>query len=331
MKIIIEDKVPFLEGVFEREAETVRLPSSCIDADSLHGADALIVRTRPRLDATMLEGSNLKVIATATIGTDHIDLDYCVAHGIKVYNAPGCNAPAVAQWVLASILWFPGFHAMGKTLGVVGVGHVGKIVAKWAADLGFRVLLNDPPRQLEEGPGTFVSLDQIADEADVITFHTPLTRSGKFPSYHLADESFFKKLRREPMIINAARGEVVDTPSLVAALESGLVSAACIDCWEGEPDIDRNLLGLAAVATPHIAGYSLEGKQRASAAAAMAVAKELGLRNVSIPHSPSLPEGAMTVERLMSGYNPQTDTKELKRNPDNFEFLRNNYHLRREP
>lgn len=330
MKIVIEDKVPFLDGVFEPYAEVSRIPSSAITAGSLRDADALIARTRPRLDASTLHGTGVKVIATATIGTDHIDLDYCRSHGIKVYNAPGCNAPAVAQWVLASILSLPGLEA-GATIGIVGAGNVGTIVARWAADMGFSVLLNDPPREKLEEPSGFVPLERIAREADIITFHTPLTRDTEFPTYHLADGRFFNSLHRKPVIVNAARGEVVETPSLVAALHDGKVSHALIDCWEGEPVIDRELLALADVATPHIAGYSIEGKRRASAAAAQAVAVALGLTDVAMPWSPPLPEGVMTRQRILQSYNPTGDTSLLKSQPDKFEYLRNNYNLRREP
>ena len=330
MKIVIEDKVPFLDGVFEPYAEVSRIPSSAITAGSLRDADALIARTRPRLDASTLDGTGVKVIATATIGTDHIDLDSCRSHGIKVYNAPGCNAPAVAQWVLASILSLPGL-ADGATIGIVGAGNVGTIVARWAASIGFRVLLNDPPREKLEGPSGFVPQERIAREADIITFHTLLTRDTEFPTYHLADSRFFNSLHRKPVIVNAARGEVVETSSLVAALHDGKVSHALIDCWEGEPAIDRELLSLADVATPHIAGYSIEGKRRASAAAAKAVAGVFGLADVAMPWSPPLPPGVMTRPRILQSYNPAGDTSSLKSQPEKFEYLRNNYNLRREP
>ncbi|MDE7443038.1 MAG: 4-phosphoerythronate dehydrogenase, partial [Muribaculaceae bacterium] len=246
MKIVIESHIPFIRDVFEPYATVEYLDPDDITAESVRSADALIVRTRTRCDAGLLDGSKCRVIATATIGTDHIDLDYCRDKGIKVFNAPGCNAPAVAQYVLSAIA-----PASGKTIGIVGAGHVGHIVEEWAKALGMNVLLNDPPRQSAEQSDSFTDLATIANEADIITFHTPLIKGGQWPTYHLADAQFFNSLRRKPIIINAARGPIVDTQALLHAINTGLVSKAIIDCWEGEPHISPELLSVADVATPH--------------------------------------------------------------------------------
>lgn len=333
MRIVIEDKIPAIKGIFEPFADVVYLPATEISHENLKESDALITRTRPYLGASLLEGTKLKIIATATIGTDHIDIDYCKKTGIKVTNAPGCNAPAVAQWVFASIFSIIGDKYTGnQTIGIVGVGNVGKIVSKWAKDLGFNVLENDPPRALNEPNKEFYTLHEIAREADIITFHTPLITDGLFPTDHLADSDFFNSLGRKPVLLNASRGQVVDTTALIEALDTGLVSTVAIDCWEWEPKISLVLLDKATIATPHIAGYSKEGKLRATATAVKAVSDELG-----IPVTPSFniplfnPERKISKDIIMQSYNPFIDTLALKENPELFETLRNEYVLRREP
>jgi erythronate-4-phosphate dehydrogenase len=293
-------------------------------------ADALVTRTRVKCDAALLAGSRCRFIATATIGTDHIDLDYCRQNGITVANAPGCNAPAVAQWVLATALSRTD-DPRGTVIGIVGVGHVGSIVDRWARSLGFTTLLCDPPRQGAGQPG-FVSLARIAAEADIITFHTPLTRGGLHPTFHLADADFFDSCRRRPMVMNAARGPVTDTEALIRALETGTASAAAIDCWEGEPAISPRLLELATVATPHIAGYSLQGKIRATQMSLDALSTFFSLPRLKADSEPALrPKNAVTATEMASSYNPALDTAALKAHPEMFERLRDTYNLRREP
>lgn len=312
MKIAIESKIPFIKGVLENVGhEVTYLAPEEFTAQAVRDMDALIVRTRTRCNAALLRGSRVCKIATATIGTDHIDLDYCRSHSINVHNAPGCNAPAVAQYVLSSVA---ALNAQGGTLGIVGVGHVGSIVRRWAEANGIRTLLCDPPLGL---PAT---LSDLADEADVITFHTPLDAT----TGHMGNRAFFESLRRKPIIINAARGPIIDTPALKDALRYGKVSQAVIDCWEGEPDIDLQLLNMAAIATPHIAGYSLEGKRRATAMAVHAIDPTIALPLDPVADSP-------TLEAICSSYDPMTDTASLKASPHNFEVLRNSYNYRNEP
>lgn len=330
MKIVIENHIPFIAGVFDSVAQVVYLPAECITPEALRGADALITRTRTRCDRSLLEDSKCKFIATATIGTDHIDLDYCKKNGITVVSAPGCNAPAVAQYVLASIAAIvPDFEE--KTLGIVGVGHVGRIVKCWAESLGMNVILNDPPRESVEGSDSFVSIDEIAERADIITFHTPHICKGQWATHHLADCHFFAKLKRIPVIINSARGPIVDTPALVHAINDKIVSAAIIDCWEGEPCISPDLLGMAAIATPHIAGYSLQGKQRATIAVVDALAAHFGIKADYAGERPRQAPDTITISALKASYNPLVDSANLKSNPRSFESLRNNYDFRLEP
>ena len=331
MKIIIERNIPYIAGALERHGEVAYLRAGEITREAVSDADALFVRTRTRCNAELLEGSRVKFIATATIGTDHIDLDYCRSRGITVVNAPGCNAPAVAQYVFAVIgRRFTGADLSGLRLGVVGVGNVGSIVARWGERLGMNVLRCDPPRQRREG-GDFVDLRQVAEQCDIITFHTPLNLSGVDATYHLADAVWLGGLSRCRLLINSSRGEVVDNSALAAAIGKTVESAA-IDCWESEPAIDRNLLGKAFVATPHIAGYSSEGKKRATAMTLEAFSRHFGVAVDGIPtiEAPSRGADIDSIEQVTATYNPLDDTEMLRTSPDKFEDLRNNYNLRHE-
>lgn len=332
LNIIIERHVPFLAGLLEPYANVRYVDAADINVEKMRPTDALITRTRTVCNRELLELSRCCFIGTATIGTDHIDMDYCRSRHIAVVNAPGCNAPAVAQYVMASIARLVNRPLSQYTIGIVGVGHVGSIVQRWARAWDMKVLAYDPPRQAAEGgDGWADSLDEIARKADIITFHVPLARDGEYPTYHMADAEFFAKLRRSPIIINSARGAVVDTPALADALDSGSVSNAVIDCWEGEPDIDRDLLRRAVIATPHIAGYSHEGKVRASQMVLDALTNFFTLPrisldtvvNMNVPHT-------VRVMDIVQSYDPLADTARLKAAPEQFEQLRDNYKYRTE-
>lgn len=324
--------MPFVRGLLETCGSVVYAAPADITPEAVRDVDAIIIRTRTRADEALLGASRCSMVATATIGTDHIDLPWCAARGIEVANAPGCNAPAVGQYVFGSLAAVSSRPLRDLTLGIVGVGHVGVIVERWARSLGMRVLRCDPPRQRAEGGSGWHTLADIAHEADAITFHTPLTHSGPDATFHMADEAFFASLRRRPVIINAARGPVVDTPALIKALDGGLVGAAVIDCWENEPDISLALLARAAVATPHIAGYSREGKWRASQMALDAVTAHFGLPRLQLHEPAPLPvPDAITEAQAAASYNPLlADTPVLKSFPALFEQLRNRYDLRTE-
>lgn len=331
LNIIIERNIPFIAGLLESYAKVSYLAADEFTPETVADADALVVRTRTRCDASLLEGSKVKFIATATIGTDHIDLDWCRANGIVVVNAPGCNAPAVAQYVFASIMQLINRPVGQYCIGIVGVGHVGSIVERWARSLDMKVLVCDPPRQRAEGGDGWSTLDEIAAECDIITFHTPLTREGDDATYHLADAAFFAKLRRQPIIINSARGGITDTPALIAAIDQGLVSHAVIDCWEGEPDISQELLARADIATPHIAGYSHEGKVRATQMTLDALTAFFYLPRINtLVQAPHRIPKAVTAKAILASYNPLTDTAALKADPSTFEHLRNTYRYRTE-
>lgn len=330
MKIIADKNIPFLEGRI-KDAQLIRLPASEIDADAVKDADALIVRTRTICDKLLLQDSKVKIVASATIGTDHIDIPWCQQRGIVVKNAPGCNAPGVALYVWSNLLR-NGFDPDKHTLGIIGCGNVGGIVAEWGERLGAKVLVCDPPRK-DKGytDREYLPMEEVLSESDAITLHTPLTRDGKHPTYHLIGEDSIGSLKPGAIFINAARGEVADTKTLTAAIEEGRIRCSIIDTWEREPNIDKQLLSLADTATCHIAGYSVEGKQRASRMALEAVAETLGLdvdlENLQGPYKE--PE-ILTSHLIIEAYDPKDMTKALKADPFSFETLRNAYPLHKE-
>ena len=333
MKVIVDNKIPYIKGNIEKIAdEVVYLPGHAFTKEEVKDADALIVRTRTLCNAELLEGSSVKFIATATIGFDHIDVDYCREAGIVWTNCPGCNAGSVEQYVHASLLLLKhhkGLDLKKAVLGIVGVGHVGKRVQRMAEALGMRVLLNDPPREDSGEPG-FVSLQTIAEESDVITFHTPLNREGKYKTFHLADAGFFSGLKRTPSIINS---EVVDASALLDALEEGKVKDAVIDTWEGEPDISLELLRKVFIGTPHIAGYSADGKANATRMSLEALCMYFGKTAEFSIIPPALPLKTYSDDAekaYLEVYNPMEDSARLKENPEKFEWFRGNYPLRRE-
>lgn len=338
MRLIIDDKIPYIREAAERIAdEVVYAPGRGFTPELVREADALVVRTRTRCDRRLLEGSRVRLVATATIGFDHIDTDYCREAGVAWANAPGCNAPSVAQYVRSALLAVrPRLKRElgGLTIGIVGAGHVGQRVAEVAGELGMRVLLNDPPREEREGSAGFASLRDVAETADVVSLHTPLVREGRHRTFHLADGEFFRSLRRKPLFINTSRGEVADTAALLAALREGTVADAIVDVWEREPDIDRELLHRAFIATPHIAGYSADGKANATRMALDAVCRFFGIeaRYDIVPPEPAvkLIRARSRKEASLLIYNPLEDSARLKAHPERFEALRENYPLRRE-
>ena len=348
MKIVCDNKIPFLKGVLEPYAEVVYLPGRETTPEVVRDADAIITRTRTKCDAALLEGSSVKVIATATIGFDHIDTAWCESHGIVWKNAPGCNSWSVKQYmgsVLATLARKHGFDLSGMTLGVVGVGNVGSKVAEIASLLGMKVLLNDPPRARREGPDGFVSLDEIVDRSDIITLHVPLTREGCDATWHLFDEARIARLNDGQILMNSSRGPVVDNAALKEALKRRALKGAVLDVWEHEPDIDRELMGLLDIATPHIAGYSADGKANGTTASVRTVAEYLGLpltewspAEMPLPAQPlefTLDAAGKTRQQVLSEavlhtYDVLDDDRALREHPELFEKLRGDYPVRRE-
>lgn len=330
MKIVIDDKIPYIrEAVAAVTADAVYMRGSDITAGDVRDADAMIIRTRTRCDESLLAGSRVRFIATATIGYDHIDTEYLRRAGISWTNCPGCNAGSVAQYVRSSLLLLArdfGLDLPRAVLGVVGCGHVGSLVVSAARELGMEVLVCDPPL----GRHGFVSLCEIERRADVITFHVPLTKYGPYPTWHLADSAFFGRLSRRPFIINSSRGAVVDSAALSAALAAGIVRQAVIDTWEHEPDIDRGLLDRVYIGTPHIAGYSADGKVNADNMALAALCRFFGLTPPPPVAAPPLPPDFKYTGDPLELYNPLRDSEALKADPSLFEHLRGHYPLRRE-
>lgn len=338
MKIIIDNKIPYIkEAVRTIADEIVYAPGKDFTPELVRDADAFIIRTRTHCNRELLEGSRVKFIATATIGFDHIDTDYCQQAGIEWRNAPGCNSASVAQYVQSSLLIWKSLRnreLSGLTIGIVGVGNVGSKIAKVAQDFGMRVLLNDLPREEKEGSDSFTSLNKIAEECDIITFHVPLYKEGNYKTFHLANREFFQSLKHKPIIINTSRGEVIDTNALLEALNNQTISDAIIDVWEHEPDINRELLEKVMIGTPHIAGYSADGKANATRMSLDAICRFFQIKgkyeiNAPAPASPII-YAKNHEEALLQIYNPTEDSDRLKTQPELFETLRGDYPLRRE-
>jgi erythronate-4-phosphate dehydrogenase len=347
IKIIADDKIPFLKGVLEPYADVTYLPGNQISRESVMNTDALLIRTRTRCDATLLEGTAVKFIATATIGSDHIDADYCMLNGITWVNAPGCNSYSVQQYITAVLLTLAQdqkFSLSEKTLGIIGVGNVGSKIQKAANLLGMKVKLNDPPRAQEEGAAGFVSLDEILETCDIITIHVPLIREGEDKTFHLFDSTLFGKVREGTWLLNSSRGEVIETRSLKTALTSGRLKGAVLDAWENEPDIDLELLRQVTVSTPHIAGYSVDGKANGTAMTVQALSRFFGLPLLGF-YPPLLPAPSEPVieidgtgksgqqiihEAVIHTYAIMEDHKRLQLSPGTFEQQRGNYPVRRE-
>ena len=322
VQILIDCHIPLIKGLLDSVADVEYIEPASFTPMSVHQADALIIRTRTQCDAALLDGSAVKLIATATIGYDHIDTAYCTAHGIEWVNAPGCNAWSVANYIEASIRFsLPDFR--GKTIGVVGVGHVGSKVCKVAEAMGMKVMPCDPPRvsvgdtlNPDGSEIHFYDLNEIAAKADVITFHVPLDAT----THHIINSEFLRSCNSEAIIINASRGAVLSTSDALSATQKFV-----IDCWEGEPSVNLQLLDKALLATPHIAGYSIDGKANGTVAAVNAVSNFFGLGLKVSVDSLGLPE-----KDYSKKYDIESESVTLKSHPEKFEWFRNNYPIRRD-
>ena len=317
-QVIIDKGIPFLEGVLPPEINAIYLSPEEITAETVREADALFVRTRTRINEELLRGSKVRFVATATIGFDHIDQDYCRKAGIHWVSCPGCNAQAVCDYVEEAISTIKA-NKTDLTIGIVGYGHVGKLVAQMANRNGYRVLLSDPPL------GIGMSLEKLAPQCDVLTFHTPLTHDGEYPTYHLCNADILRLCKPDALIINAARGGVIDEQALLSTLNtqhSTLNIKAAIDCWEDEPNINTALLEKVNLASFHIAGYSIEGKMRASEMCLRAFCEFFSLPILSI-NKKVVPLQGDSAPGWLCRISDQ-----LKAQPENFEQLRKQYKLR---
>ncbi len=348
IRIVADHKIPFLAGALEGPARVEYMPGGEISSEQLRDADALITRTRTRCDKDLLEGTSVRFIATATIGYDHIDTEYCRQQGIQWTNAPGCNSSSVEQYVVSALLWLAQHRRIdlpALTLGVIGVGNVGSKVAKAARALGMKVLLNDPPRERREGSAEFASLEKLKAQADILSLHVPLNKGGEDNTYHLINREFLSSVKKGSVLINSSRGSVVDEEALLEGIRSGILSDVILDVFENEPDIRRDLLEALTLATPHIAGYSLDGKANGTTMSVRAISRFFGLgldqwSPDNIP-APELPEilcdasdnklSELLWEIYSQSYDISSDDQRLRSAPENFEKLRGDYPFRREP
>jgi erythronate-4-phosphate dehydrogenase len=347
MKIIADDKIPFLKGVLEPYAEVVYLPGRAITRKALTDADALLTRTRTKCTEALLKGTKVRFIGTATIGFDHIDTQFCEKNGIVWTNTPGCNSISVQQYVAAALLKMASefrFSMKGKTIGIVGVGNVGSRIQKLATILGMNVLLNDPPRARAEGEKNFVNLGTVLYESDIVTLHVPLNVVGEDCTWHLISEKSFKKMKKGAWFFNTSRGEVTETAALKKILSSGKLGGAVLDVWENEPDIDLDLMSKTFLATPHIAGYSTDGKANGTSIVVNALCRNFNLPlekwypdNVPAPEHPVFPvdgigktDEAIIREAVNHTYNIEEDNIRLRFSPSDFEKQRGEYRVRRE-
>ncbi len=345
MKIVADINIPYIKGVLEPYAEVVYLKGAAIGAADVRDADALLVRTRTRCDAALLKGSNVRFIGTATIGCDHIDTVWCRSNGIEVAAAAGSNAGGVLQWIGAALVMLSAESNRSPedtTLGVVGVGHVGSLVAGYARRWGFKVVCSDPPREEAEGLGRgdgFLPFGELASVADIVTFHVPLLHEGLCPTFGMGNGRFFGLLKHGAAVINSSRGGVIVEAELTAATGRGACTG-CIDTWCGEPDIDRRLLDRALIATPHIAGYSAQGKANASAMTVKALAEYFpdflpgSLTGWYPPEVAPVARRPVSWEELTATVARYCDlaaeTAQLKKSPVSFESLREDYRYRQE-
>lgn len=361
LNFVIDRDIPFIKGVFEPYARVVYLKGQEIDNSSIKDADALIVRTRTKCNAALLSDTRVRFVASATIGTDHVDLQYCNSHGIHFENAAGCNSSAVMQYVYTALFALAhirgpkildGSAKRGKkpVIGVIGVGNVGSKVAALGEYLGFDVLRNDPPKEalqeraLAEGrlsredAASYCSLDFLLGNSDIVTMHVPLLAATR----GMADDAFFSGMRPGAVFVNTSRGEAVDESALLGA--RGRLSGLIIDVWNNEPAINPGLLDAADIATPHIAGYSVEGKANGTLMVVHAAARYFGideLKNYEIPKE--IYDESLTPVLDLKGKGSERIFEELyeifpifnldnllRNNISDFEHIRSNYKLRRE-
>ena len=360
MKIVFDKYIPFLWEAIRREWQEVEIcpmESEEITPSAVRDADVLVVRTRTKIDESLLAGSQVRMVCTATIGFDHIDTAYCEANHIRWMSCPGCNAQAVCDYIEEALdeyltaNFVSGLTAQRScsaavlqrsdlSIGVVGVGHVGSLVAQMAERKGLKVLLNDPPK------GIGVSLDFIAENSDIITFHVPLTNhkpqttnssllhegikggfEGFGSTFHLCDEVFLRKCKPGALIINAARGGVVDEQALLASEHPFI-----LDTWENEPHINPSVLDKAFLASMHIAGYSVQGKRNASQMCLDAIAELFRLPKIDISeyrYTASTETSSTSIQKGDSapGWLSRISDS-LKKDPTAFESLRRVYPLR---
>lgn len=301
MNILFDENIPYGREALSSLGTVRSCPGRAMTAEMLRDCELLFVRSVTRVDRKLLEGTAVRFVATATSGTDHMDKDYLTAKDIAFTDAAGCNANSVAEYIVSAVLTLSrrnGFEPEGKTIGVIGVGHVGSLVVQKARILGMHVLENDPPRERNERNFNGVPLDDTL-QADVVSLHVPLTTNTPDPTWHLLNGDRLAALRPGAILLQSARGAVVDTQALKRLLQEGRHLATVLDVWENEPEIDRELLALVDIATPHIAGYSWISKVRGTYSVYEAACRFLGMEPEWQP--PVMPEGMSRPNYDLSG------------------------------
>ena len=332
MKLIIDDACYAYDEIFSQFGEITTMAGRDINTESVKDVDVLIVRSRTKVNQDLLEGSNVKFVGSTVAGLDHVDQDYLKENNITFFSAQGCNSMAVAEFVISAIVNLANelnFDYTQKTLGIIGVGNVGSRLAAKAYVMGIKTLLNDPIRQENENLPNFVDLD-TALSADMVTFHTPLTFDGKYPSFNLLNEHNFHNINKKTILFNAARGGVINEK----IWEKTQTMVNIIDCWENEPNINQNLQKNAYWATPHIAGHSVDAKFMGSFMVYEALCdfsgqeQDKSIVNLINPGALKLKSDNL-LDSLNEVYDFKKDTVAIK-NIENFEYYRRNYPIRYE-
>jgi erythronate-4-phosphate dehydrogenase len=354
MKIIADANIPFVQQCFSSLGEVEVLPGRMITADSVRNADVLLVRSVTPVNSELLEASKVRFVGAATIGFEHVDTDYLQKNNIAFASAPGSNANSVAEYIIAALLSVGNklqIELIGKSIGIIGVGNCGSRVAQKCAALGIKVFLNDPPLQRQTNDPKYLPIERLFD-CDFITLHTPLSSEGLDKTFHLADVEFFESLKADCVFINTSRGGVVETSALKKTIISGKLKAVVLDVWENEPNIDTELLRMVDIGTPHIAGYSLDGKVAGMIMIYKAVCEHFGLDpkfdTESFLPAPAVGEIRVdlgdgqeqniiheTVQQVYAIGRDDFNTREILMVPETergkfFDDLRKNYPVRRE-
>lgn len=348
MKILVDENMPYAGELFSRLGNVQAVRGRPLPAEALVGADALMVRSVTKVNAELLSGTSVRFVGTATAGTDHVDDKWLSDNDIGFSAAPGCNAIAVVEYVFSALMMLAerdGFDLREKTVGIVGVGNVGSRLNRRLQALGVQTLLCDPPRAAKGDAETFYPLEKLVQDADILTFHTPLNKTGDDKTLHLVDADLLAALPDSCILINAARGPIVDNAALLAALKNGKKLSVILDVWEPEPELSLALLDLVDIGTPHIAGYSLEGKARGTTQVFEAYSEFIGQpQHVALSGLLPVPEiasvtvhGALDqakLKRLMHlVYDVRRDDAPLRRvagQAGEFDRLRKHYQERRE-
>ena len=347
MKIIADKNQPLIMEYFGSFAAVELVPAEDINNQLLlqSEAEALICRSTIKVDENLLRNTRVKFVGTCTIGYDHVDQNYLRNHGIGFTSAPGCNANSVGEYMAAAFIKLAlkyDFELSGRTLGIIGAGNVGSAVAAKARVLGMKVLLNDPPRARREGSAGFSALEEVLAQSDIISMHVPLIRAGQDMTLGLAGADFFSKTRENAVFVNASRGAVASTRDILEAYTRGRISAYIVDVYENEPNVSRDLVAGAFIATEHISGHSFDGKMNGTRRVYEAFIQHFQLQDEISSDSynceylgeifvPDEYSGLRAVEYALDrSYDIMQDSQEFKANPEKFKELRKNYKKRYE-